>query len=366
MSIISFLTLLSVMRQIVSAPLSRAHFLGGERQQIARVTLLRSGATTSIQLERTGGTQLRIEAHLPTGGASGENGSRLSLWAGQGVGVAFFIVLNDKVGETEFVCAGLCATNCSLNESHLLLVQGIVADFSAVATVGDQGFEAGALFQIGQGFRQQLSIIHIVRRHLHFGDQLDLIFRITSLGDVRDVAFVMSGAFRAVAGFEVIYRLQAGRGNLRIFFGAWSAFQQIEILCEYALQDLVGKFGSVAVFQLLQQRMNSLPDPLQMFLLRCLAFDAVGVMSGAVLDVGRKAFTQARAICLIQYPFDPLDGCHQQLQAAGADDVAGDLRRVHSLHASADFQIHDLGIRDLLTSRKPRDSPIFGLLLILS
>jgi hypothetical protein len=68
-------------------------------------------------LKRTFGTNFRIEASLPTRGATREDRNRLSLRAGNRVGFALFILLDDKVGEPEFVWGGLRTTNCGLYES---------------------------------------------------------------------------------------------------------------------------------------------------------------------------------------------------------------------------------------------------------
>src|SRR3990172_12276811 len=110
-------------RPIVLASFGRAHFLGGEGQQVARVALLRLGATMSVQLERATGTQAGVEASLPASRASGEDGNRLSLRAGQRGGIALFVLLDAKVGEAEFVRVGLCAANGGLNEHYLFFFQ---------------------------------------------------------------------------------------------------------------------------------------------------------------------------------------------------------------------------------------------------
>ena len=183
------------------------HFMSGKGQEVVRVTLLRLGATTSLQLERTVGTNFRVEAGLPAGRATREHGNCLSLRAGDRVGFALLILLEAKVREPELVWGRLRSANRSLNEGNSLLLQGMVADFTAVPTVGDHGFDGGACFQIGQGLCQELAVIHMVGRNLHFRDELDLIFRITGFGEVRNVAFVMSCAFGTVRGFEIIHRL---------------------------------------------------------------------------------------------------------------------------------------------------------------
>ncbi len=78
-----------------------------------------------------------------------------------------------------------------------------------------------------------------------------------------------------------------------------------------------------------------------------LPFDAAGVIPGAVAEAGRKAVCQAGFVAFARDAFDPLQAFHQQWQAAGRDNVAGDLGRIHALHSGARFQARDLGIRDL-------------------
>lgn len=53
----------------------------------------------------------------------------------------------------------------------------------------------------------------------------------------------------------------------------------------------------------------------EVHVLRFLAFDPVGVMTSAVLGVGREGFCQARLVRFAQDAFDPLEGFHEQLQA---------------------------------------------------
>jgi hypothetical protein len=184
----------------------------------------------------------RFEASLPAGRAPREHGNRLSKRAGDRVGFALFIWLDDKVGETEFVWVGCApsATRCGLNERNLLLLQSIVADFTAIAAVGDQSFDGGAFFQIGQSFCQQLTVIHMVGCHLHFRDELDLIFRVAGFSDVGNITFVMPCAFRALGRFQIIHRLQAGGGDLGIFFGTDSTFDQVKVFNKDTFQYLVG------------------------------------------------------------------------------------------------------------------------------
>ena len=142
---------------------------------------------------------------LPSAGAGACHRDGLPVWVSQRGRVALFIGVQVKVRQVEFVWVGLQSANGGLDEVHVLLLQGNITGFTAIAAVGDHGFHAGALFQVGQGFGQQLGIVYVVGRHLDFCDKLQFIFRVAGFGEVGNVAFVMACAFGAVAGFEVIH-----------------------------------------------------------------------------------------------------------------------------------------------------------------
>jgi len=96
-----------------------------------------------------------------------------------------------------------------------------------------------------------------------------------------------------------------------------ATFEKLKNVSEDAVKYLVSAFGGVSGFQIRKQSVEGLTDFLQVFLYGFLALDPLGVMPGAILDVGCEAFCQPHFVRSARDALEPLDGCHQQLQAAG-------------------------------------------------
>jgi hypothetical protein len=301
------------------AAFGAAYLRGGERQQVVRVAFLGLEGAGAGQVERASGAEGRVKASLPTGRAARCDRDRLSLWTGDLGGVALCVLLEVEIGQAELLRVGLCAAQGGLNvRDRLGLLHSLIAGLAAKAAVGYQRLQVAACLQVGQGFGQQLAIIHVVECGLDFADQLDFVLRVAGFGNVGHIAFVMPAAFPgtarqgrcgAVAGFQIVQRLQAARSQLAVLFGLGTIFVQVKVVGEETHQDLVGRL------QFLQQGVDRLPDPLQMLLHGFFPLHPVGVMPGAVLGVGRQGFRQTHFVAFAQDPFQALHACHQQLQA---------------------------------------------------
>ena len=246
------------------------------------------------------------------------------MWASDFGWFAFSVELDHEMGQMYFVRIGVASPNGGLDQGDILLLQGGVTGLTAVTAIGQQGVHIGTLDQVGQGLCQKLAVVHVVGCQLYLGDQLQLVFRVAGFGDVGNIALVMGIGFGAVGSFQVIHRLQATRCDLTRSLRADTVLDQVEVFGKQPFQHLAGHFASIGRFEFLQEGMEGLSDLLQVFLHCFLAFDPVGVMSGAVMGVGHKDFYQAGFVRFAQDTLDPLQSFHQQLQTAGRNNVAGD------------------------------------------
>ena len=85
----------------------------------------------------------------------------------------------------------------------------------------------------------------------------------------------------------------------------------MEVLGKQPFQYLESCFGSVGTLEFLQELVDGLPDLLQVLLHRCLAFDPIGVVPGAVAGVRRKFIRQPHLVRFAQDALDALQTFYQ-------------------------------------------------------
>jgi hypothetical protein len=123
----------------------------------------------------------------------------------------------------------------------------------------------------------------MVRCHLDFGNQLQLVFGITRFGQIGDIALIRLFAFLPVGRLQIVWGLQTGSAQLLVHLGLQLLLLNPVMLAKDPLQHLLDRLLGIARLLFRHQLLHQHTDFLQM-LGRVLSLEMVGLLSGVPLE----------------------------------------------------------------------------------